>query len=308
VGLEAGVLHPPPRDVGLVIAPLVAHGDRVPVSELRGAWEAAPLVLLAVGVSLALFVQAFVRLRRRGRPDLAPWTRAALFGTAVVLGTLALVSPLDAVGEEYLLSAHMLQHVIVGDAAPALAVAAVRGPLVFFLLPAAALRVVAGAGPLRAVLHELGRPFVAFAVWAVVMGGWHVPAAYDYALTHQWAHNLEHASFAVAGVLVWNQLIDPAGRRTLTPAGRLAFLAVVFWAGQVLADVLLFSFSPLYPAYAAQDERLFGISPLTDQRLAGVVMMVEQVIALGICAVFLFRLLRRERHPETGRPLLAPGP
>ncbi len=274
-----------------------AHGDTVPVSELRGAWEAAPLVLVGVGITVALFVQAFVRLRRRGRADHAPWSRAVMFGAAIALGTLALVSPLDAVGEEYLLSAHMLQHVIIGDVAPALALAAVRGPLVFFLLPAAVLRVVAGAGWLRALLHQLGRPSVAFALWVAAMGAWHIPAAYDFALTHGWAHNLEHVSFMVAGVLVWNQMLDPAGRKILTPAQRLAYLALVFWTGQVLAYVLLFSFSPLYPAYAAQDERLWGISALTDQRLAGLVMMVEQVVVLGLCALYLVRLMRRERAP-----------
>jgi putative membrane protein len=284
---------------------VIAHGDAVPVSELRGAWEAAPLVLLGVAVSLGLFVQAFVRLRRRGRADLAPWSRAVLFGSAVVVGTLALVSPLDAVGEEYLISAHMLQHVLIGDVAPALALAAVRGPLVFFLLPAAALRVVAGAGVLRALFHQLARPGVAFGIWVAVLAGWHIPAVYDGALAHGWAHNLEHASFMLAGILVWNQILDPAGRQALSPARRLAYVALLFWAGQVLAYVLLFSFSPLYPAYSEQDERLWGISALTDQRLAGLVMMVEQIVVLGLAAVYLVRVRLREDRPQ---PVLVPGP
>jgi cytochrome c oxidase assembly factor CtaG len=277
-----------------VVAPL-AHGDAVPVSELGAAWEAAPAVLAASALALALFGQAFVRLRRRGRADHAPWSRIAFFAAAVVVGALALLSPLDAVGEEYLLSGHMLQHVLIGDVAPALAIVALRGPLAFFLLPPAVLRLLAPLRPLRVGLGVLLRPGVAFAVWALTLAVWHFPAAYESALTNQGLHDLEHATFAVAGTLVWIQLVDPARRRELTAAGRLVLLVAVFAAGQVLANVLLFSFSPLYDAYAAQDERLLGLSPLTDQRLAGLVMMFEQIVVLGIAAAFLLRLVGRER-------------
>jgi putative membrane protein len=276
------------------LAPL-AHGDTVPVSQLGGTWEASPAVLAASALALLLFGQAFVRLRRRGRKDHAPWSRAALFAAAVVVGMLALLSPLDAVGEEYLLSGHMLQHVLIGDVAPALAVVALRGPLVFFLLPQAVLRLLAPLRPLRVGLGVLLRPGIAFAVWALTLAAWHVPAAYEGALTNQGLHDLEHATFAIAGTLVWIQLVDPARRRELTAAGRLVLLVAMFVGGQVLANVLLFSFSPLYEAYAAQDERLLGLSALTDQRLAGLVMMAEQIVVLGIAAVFLLRMVGRER-------------
>jgi putative membrane protein len=272
-----------------------AHGDDVAVSELGGAWEAAPAVVAAGVLALALFAQAFVRLRRRGRADHASWSRAGLFAAAVAVGTLALLSPLDAIGEEYLLSAHMLQHVLIGDVAPALAIVAVRGPLLFFLLPAAVLRVLAPVRPLRSVLGLLLRPWVAVGIWAVTMAAWHVPQAYGYTLTNQAVHDLEHATFALAGTLVWVQIVDPARRRELTTAGRLVVVAVLFAAGQVLANVLVFSFSPLYEAYALQDERLLGLSALTDQRLAGLVMMVEQVVVLGLAAVVLLRAYDREK-------------
>src|SRR5262249_61503211 len=109
----------------------------MPISRVRDDWPAAPAVLVAAAVAAALFAQAFIRLRRRGRSDHAPWTRALLFAAGLALAILPLVSPLDAAGDQYLLSAHMLQHVLIGDAAPLLLVLAVRGPLVFFLLPAA---------------------------------------------------------------------------------------------------------------------------------------------------------------------------
>jgi cytochrome c oxidase assembly factor CtaG len=273
----------------------LAHGDRVPRSEVAAAWSAPPTVLAGSAIALALFAQAFIRLRRRGRQDYAGWDRAALFAAGVVVATLALVSPLDAIGEEYLFSAHMLEHVLIGDLAPALLLVAIRGPLTFFLLPPWLLRPLARPAPLRRFLGQMLRPRVAVAFWALVYAFWHIPPAYDLTLENRLVHDLEHVSFVLAGVLVWSQLVDPARRRELTVGGRLALAAVLFTAGQVLAYVLIFSFSPLYGPYAAQDERLLGLSPLTDQRLAGVAMMTEQLLTLGLCAVFLIGAYGRQR-------------
>ena len=273
---------------------LLAHGDVVPPSQLGSAWETPPAVLAGAGLALVLFLQAWIRLRRRGRGDLAGYDRLLLFFGGVALGPLALVSPLDPIGEEYLLSAHMLEHVLIGDAAVALAIVAIRGPLTFFLLPRSILAAAARLGPLRAFLRFLLRPKVSFAVWAAVIAGWHYPAAYDYVLDHQVVHDLQHVTFVVAGILVWTQLVDPARRGELRRSGRIALAVVLFACGQVLADVLVFSLDPLYPAYVAQDERLLGLSPLADQRLAGIVMMAEQAVTLGLCVALLVVASHRE--------------
>src|SRR5207302_4388051 len=136
-------------------------GDQVARSQLGWAWEAPALVVAAAGVTLALFYQAFVRLRRRGRSDHAGPARAALFVGAVGLAMLALVSPLDATGDGYLISAHMLQHLLIGDIAPALALVALRGPLLFFFPPRPALRPAARRPQPSCVLDRLRRPPVA---------------------------------------------------------------------------------------------------------------------------------------------------
>src|SRR3954453_19429315 len=193
VGLSAGL------GVLALAAPAaaLARGDRVPVSRLSSAWEAEPLPIAGALVALALFAQAFVRLRRRGRIDHAGWGRAVLYVAGVAVITLALVSPLDAVGDDYLLFAHMGQHLLIGDVGPALVLLAIRGPLTFFLLPAAALRVLAPIRPLRAFLGFLLRPKIAFCLWVAAMAAWHVPVSYDYAIGHQRVHDLEHLSFLV---------------------------------------------------------------------------------------------------------------
>jgi cytochrome c oxidase assembly factor CtaG len=265
----------------------LAHGDAVPVSELGSAWEPSPVVVGVAMLLLALFLQGWIRLRRRGRKDHAGVGRIFTFVAGLALGVLPLISPLDAVAEEYLLSAHMLEHVLMADAAVALCLLAVRGPLLFFLLPAPALSALARLTPLRRVLAFLTRPAVGFTIWCGVIAVWHIPALYDATLTNQALHDLEHATFVLAGFLVWYQLIDPAGRHELSHGQRLGLAAGMFGAGMILSSVLLFSGRALYPAYARQDERLLDITPLLDQRLAGAAMMMEQAIALGTFGVFL---------------------
>lgn len=112
----------------------VSTGEYVPPS-LLSQWSLEPTVLALAAIAAGLFLHGFVRLRRRGRRDHASLARLAIFAAGLGLMVLPLVSPLDAVGDHYLLSAHMLQHVLIGDAGPALILLSLRGPLLFFVLP-----------------------------------------------------------------------------------------------------------------------------------------------------------------------------
>ncbi|HSB38249.1 MAG TPA: cytochrome c oxidase assembly protein [Gaiellaceae bacterium] len=261
----------------------------MPSAHLSASWETPPAVLIGAALAAVLFVQAFLRLRRR-KADHAPWSRAALFSAGLALVVLPLVSPLDHWGDEQLLSAHMLQHVLIGDAGPALLVVAVRGPLLFFLLPPLLLRPLAAFRPLRALLALLLVPLVSLGLWAVAFLAWHLPAAYDYAAAHPLVHDLEHLSFIAAGALAWTQLVDPARHGRLRRPQRVLFALAMLAMAQPLVDALLFT-SPAYDRYTGA----YGISALTDQRLAGVVMMVEQLLTLGVCVALLLRPYLRER-------------
>ena len=255
-------------------------------------WSLDPALITAAGVAVVVFARGFRRLRRRGRADLAGWRRAALFGLAVVLGLLVLLSPLDAVAEDELLSAHMLQHVVLGDLVPLLLVLALRGPLLFFVVPVRLGRVAAGIGPVPA-----------FAFWLVALGAWHVPAAYDAALSRPLLHVAEHACFFTAGVLVWTQLLDPARRGVLSRWGAIGYAAALLTVGQLLANTLILTSSVVYPAYA--DAHLFGLSAHSDQDAAGLVMMLEQLATLGTFAVLGVRAALRAPLAlrEGGHPL-----
>ena len=250
----------------------------------HAAWSAPPVVLGVAAFVVLLFAQGWVRLRRRGRADLASRPRAALFALGLIVALAGLVTPIDTLGEDDLLSMHMLQHVLIGDLGIALALVAVRGPLFVFLLPAAVLSPLARS-PLRRALGALLRPRVAFALWATNLAVWHVPSLYDAALRHPVLHDFEHACWVTAGLLVWTLLVDPGAHGRLTVGGRIALAAAMFASGQLLTDVLVFSFHGLYPAYHGSH----GLSARTDQQLAGVVMMVEQLLTLGTLAVVLLR-------------------
>ena len=164
---------------------------------------------------------------------------------------------------------------------------------------------------LRPLLRVLVRPDVVFLVWVATILGWHFPSAYDYTLLHPWAHELEHATFVLAGTLAWIQVVDPARRGHLTRGGRalVAFGMLVF--GTAIVDGLLFSPAPAYSVYAAQPHRVFGLSALLDQRLAAVVMFAEQALTAGAALVLLLRPALRAAPsdaPSTVARLCHPPP
>jgi cytochrome c oxidase assembly factor CtaG len=262
-------------------------------------WAPAPFVLAGAAIAACMFARGFVRLRRRGRGDRAGATRALLFASGLALVVLPLVSPLDGVADDRSLSAHMLQHLLIGDAGPAVLLLAVRGPLLAFVLPAAALRFVASRARLRPLFAWLGRPGVALGVWVAAIAAWHVPAAYDAALAHPLLHDLEHATFLGAGLLVWWQLVDPARRGRLSVAGRVALAGAVFLGGQVLCSVLLFAPRPLYTAYTH--------ASLGDQQGAALVMGAEQLLTLGTCVALLAASLLPDAAYGVSRDRLRSG-
>ena len=254
---------------------------------MEGHWTFDPVAISLAIVALVFYRRGFLRLRGRAGAAHADAGRAVLFVAGVAVSVLALVSPVDAIGEDQLLSAHMLQHLLLGDVGPLLLVLGVRGPLTVFLLPPPVLAVVARSW-LRTVAAFLLRPRVSLACWLAALGGWHVPAAYDAAIAHPLLHVAEHACFALAGVLAWTQIVDPARRRRLSVGQRAVFAFVLLAASGLLAEVLV-ALQPVYPHYVHVVDRPFGWSAGQDQSKAALLMMAEQIATLGTAMIFLVR-------------------
>jgi cytochrome c oxidase assembly factor CtaG len=209
--------------------------------------------------------------------------RQLCFAAGILLMLVALVSPLAALNYE-LVWVHMAQHLVLADLAALLVVLGLTGPL---LQPLLATR---GLGWLRV----LGQPLVALPLWLANLYLWHVPALYQAALSSEAVHLLEHACFVGFGIAMWMALLGPLPKPDWFGNGaRLIYVLVVRFGGAVLANVLLWAGSPLYPDYAP-GEAAHGITPLADQGAAGVVMMIEQsLVTLGLFAWLFFRAARQ---------------
>jgi cytochrome c oxidase assembly factor CtaG len=230
-----------------------------------------PLQLAApVAAGVAYLIRART-LARQQRP--VPPLRQASFALGLTLVIVSLASPVAHLGEELLL-AHMAQHLAMADLGALLIVLGLTGPM---LQPILKLRAV---DRLRALAH----PAVALPLWVANLYLWHLPLLYQGALGDEWLHALQHASFVAFGINMWLSLFGPLPMpRWFGNGARLLYVVAVRLAGALLANVLMWSEVVLYPDYAP-GEAEFGIAPLTDQAVAGVIMMVEG----SILTIFLF--------------------
>jgi len=245
-------------------------------------WSVEPSRLLPVAVAALLYWRRALTLRRRGAP--LPLWRQLVFATGLALLLLATVSPIDWLGEERLFLFHMLQHVLLGDLAPLCIVAGLTGPL---------LRPILQFGAVER-LRFLAHPLVALPLWALNLLVWHLPAAYDAALESSGVHALQHLCFFTFGALMWAPVVEVLpGPEWFGTAWKLGYIIVVRLVETVLGNVFLWAGGIIYVAYE-DAPRLWGISALADQGIAGGVMMIEgSLVTIGALA-WLFLKLAQE--------------
>lgn len=193
------------------------------------------------------------------------------------------VTPVATLALHYLLSAHLLQNVALAEWAPALAVAAI---------PAGLADRIAATRLLRPLLH----PLVALPLWLLAYGVWHLPALYDAALRHDLLLHLEHATYFVTGFLLWWPVFQQLPAR-LSAGAKSAYLFAAFVLASPLGLLLALLPSPLYDFYE-EAPRIWGLDPLADQQLAGVLMSVSEAIVFF--AAFLIFFTRFMREEEAG--------
>ena len=245
---------------------------------LLGPWSFEPLQIVPTVVAAALYARRARTLAREGRP--VPGWRQACFWTGIALVVLALNSPIDSLGESHFFFVHMLQHQLIGDLAPLCFVAGLTGPI---LRPVLALPIV---DRLRVLTH----PLVALPVWAVDLYVWHIPLLYDGALHHTALHAAQHLLFFTCGALMWAPVIETLPAPEWFGTGmKLGYIAVVRLIETILGNVFIWSSSAFYSPYRHAPQ--WGITPVHDLNLGGVVMMAEgSLVTLGALTWLFLRL------------------
>jgi cytochrome c oxidase assembly factor CtaG len=272
----------------------------VTVEHPRIQWFADPAVLAPLALMVWIYVRRFRQVRREaghaGVRGAGPLQAVAFAGGMLAL-LAALVSPVDGLGSDYLFSAHMVQHVLLGDIAPLLLLLSLSRVI---MRPATRrlARVERALGPLAS-------PWTAIAIWLGTMYLWHIPGLYDAAAEHPLLHALEHASFFAAGLALWWPLIQPVPMRNgLGGMQPLAYIALAKGGLAALGLFLAWSSAAHYPWYE-NTPRIWGLSPVEDQNVAGVIMMVEQSLTLVLVMVWQFmRMLTRSEQDELRREQL----
>jgi putative membrane protein len=240
-------------------------------------WPAAWVELTAAVVLIAAYAVAARRYRPARR-------HLACFAAAIAIFLAVSVTPLGTLALHYVLWAHLVQNVALAEWIPLLLVASA---------PSALAAEIARFRPVRAVTH----PLVALPLW---LGGyllWHMPAAYEGALEHHGLLHLEHLTYLVTGLLLWWSVLH-AEPWSLSAGAKSAYLFAAFVFASPLGLLLALLPSPLYDFYA-EAPRLWGLSPLADQQLAGIAMAVsESVVFFAMFTVYFVRFMAEESAAE----------
>lgn len=271
----------------LALAGLYIHLTAMPVWAHPGAplaphdiWQAWNLDLILIGTLILAawrYGAGLTELWRRAGygQGVTYWQAAAFYGGIFVL-TVALISPLDA-ASGVLFSAHMVQHLLLIVVAVPLLVYGCPPPALWWALPRRSRRPLARfwrhQSGLHSIVHFLGRPASAWLLHAIALWGWHAPVLYQAAVLNPWIHHLEHASFFGTALLFWRALM-PVGRhaRVRYGIGVLMLFSTALYSG-LLGALLTFSTTLWYPVYFFTTAA-WGLTPLEDQQLAGVIMWV----------------------------------
>lgn len=241
-----------------------------------------------VGLLYFLLYRERARTLARERRPVRRW-RQVSFLAGVLVMTVVQLPPLDGLADGVLV-VHMIQHIAIGDLASVLIVLGLTGPVLQPLLRVRATR------PLRRLSH----PILALTLWTADLYAWHLPLFYQLAIKHDLIHALEHACMLWFGILLWLALIGPLPKpRWFAGWWGLGYVMLVRFAGAVLANALIWAQTVLYPVYRVSDAAR-GLNPVSDQSLAGGVMMIEQVLLTTLVLGWLFhRFVRQDEDRQS---------
>jgi putative membrane protein len=224
--------------------------------------------------------------RRFTLPAAAQRPRRVPFHGALVIMFFSLNGWLHDLGDAYLFSAHMVQHLLLALVVAPLMLMGVTGEM---LRPALALR---GVGP---VARWLTKPTRCFAIFNVVLAAWHLPPLYNYALSHHPVHIVQHLMFLAAAVIMWWPVLSPLPELPrLSFPGQMLYLFLMSIPMAIVSVYIAYADSVLYPLYASAP-RLWGITPMNDQLLGCLIMWIPGgFFFYSIISVVFFRWQQRD--------------
>jgi putative membrane protein len=284
----------------------LAHEGPIYPHDAWVSWNGQPLIVVALALAVSAYASGLSRAWRQagvGR-GISPW-QAVSFGVGALALALALISPLDAISSA-LFSAHMAQHtLLITLAAPLLVLGAPHLALLW-------------AVP-RHMRHRLGRwfnrrawqsarsvlsqPLLVWALFVGVLWIWHLPRLYQTALAREAVHTFEHVSLVAAATTFW-WMIARLRRNGRSGHGlAILYIFVAALQGGVLGALIAFSRTPWYEWYA-QSSSWWGLAPIEDQQLAGLIMWIPGgfiylIAALALLADWLMAGERQASRRET---------
>ncbi len=246
---------------------------------------------------VALQALWLVRARAHAPADRPSAFQAAMFTLGLVVMFLALNGPVHDISDFYLFSGHMVQHLVLTIVVPPLLLLGTPG---WMLRPA--LRIPAVA----AVARVVSTPRAAFTIFNLVLAAWHLPPLYNSAMYYHEVHILQHLMFLVSAVIVWWPMLSPLPELPrLSYPGQMLYSFLLTLPMTVISIFIVYADHVLYPAYASAP-RLWGLSPLEDQRLGGLIMWIPGGLFFYLLtSVIFFRWSTTQRDDQAGAQVRA---
>src|SRR5260370_27074075 len=253
----------------------------------QGSWDST--IVIGAALIVGLYVYAIGPLRKRHNFEPAGKGQVFAFMLGVGLMLLAIVSPLDELGDSYLFSAHMVQHLFLTIVGRRLLLI---GPPEWFVRP------IVRNKALFAVARIFTYPAVAFVLFNADFFIWHAPALYNATLENQNIHIFEHLTFIIFGLLNWWPIFSPSkDLPRLSIGGQILYLFLSGMPVVLLGAGLTFS-PPLYAPYIAAP-RVWGISAATHQQLGGLIMWVPVSISyIVVMSVLFIRWMQQQEAKQ----------
>ncbi|HKQ57238.1 MAG TPA: cytochrome c oxidase assembly protein [Candidatus Eisenbacteria bacterium] len=282
------ILHIP--DSLLASRALDRFGRPIPPFDWR-VWENHNSTIIGIAVLAALYLWAIGPMRRRaGIAERAGGWQIVSFFSGLLVMYFALNGPIHDLSDYYLFSVHMVQHLLLTQLMP---------PLLLLGLPGFALRPLVGPPAVLAIARVLTRPPVAFALYTLSFTGWHLQPAYDLMMRNHNVHIVTHLQFMVTAMIMWWPILSPLREvPRMSYGGQMLYLFLIGIPMMVVAALITLAEVVLYPWYSASP-RVWGLSPLDDQKLGGITMWVPGGLFYWVVMSFVFfAWVRRERRED----------